>query len=471
MNYHFIMVSKLEQTLRDMESTELILRERNMWNDGGFLWMPNGMVWKEEVYSKFINILKRNNFKPFQIPRIVPSQTIETVKENLKDFTEKVYWLTKKQGKSFTEPKGYMNTTTDPVLNNFLSLALKKRPNLIPFKGYFREQLFRPHKHSSNPFINADENSDIIEAYSIHFDKSVAEKEFNNAIDMTQQFFNQLGIYSLTIDHPIMGDKNIAQKVTSIQTILPQLNCSTRMGTIYFHDQTFSKMFNVHRRIKNRKKEYAHQVGFGFGERFLLTLLDHHKDEYGFCFNPDIAPIQVAIIPMKEEFNQQAYALAEKINYRTEVYESQKKQFRKTLTQHLKMGTPIRITINENNTSIEYSRRDTLKHEKIEQSSLIQKLPIIFKEMGENYRERSKDLVTSQIIPITSKTDLRGLLNEKKLANLNYCGSKECIQILKNNFNGEFLGEIRGQNPSKNCIVCNNKSSASALYGRRSPSP
>src|SRR3989344_7918766 len=275
------MISKLEKTLQRMERADLIAREKAIWNNGCFVWLPDGMRWKEHAYSKFIKLIEEKGYNPLHLPRMIPRRTIEKVKNSLMDFTKGVYWLSVRRGEQFSDSGWYLNSTSDPVIHHFISEVLKHNHKILPFRGYVREQLYRPHSSSARPFINADEGTDVIEAYNIQLSKEECFASFEESITIMEDFFDSLNVSYLVVDQPIKGNKPVSRRVVSLQTYLPALDCSTRVGTVYMHDDIFSKIFGLFIKNNEDKKRYGHEVCLGFGERFLLALLEHHADEYG----------------------------------------------------------------------------------------------------------------------------------------------------------------------------------------------
>ena len=81
---------------------------------------------------------------------------------------------------------------------------------------------------------------------------------------------------------------------------------------------------------------------------------------------------------------------------------------------------------------------------------------VLFKEIEENLRERSWSRLRSEIGEASNLEELRRLMEERRIVRVNWCGSDECAEKVKE----EVAGEIRGmrwdeeETPTGPCIAC-----------------
>ncbi len=148
-------------------------------------------------------------------------------------------------------------------------------------------------------------------------------------------------------------------------------------GTSHFLGQNFAKAFDVKYSDSNGKLEYVWATSWGVSTRLMGALVMAHSDDKGLVLPPQLAPIQVVIVPIYKDAAQLAEldVVALKIKAELEAqgvsvkYDSDDKQRPgwKFAEYELK-GVPIRLAIGARDLEknlIEVARRDTLTKESV----------------------------------------------------------------------------------------------------------
>ncbi|MBU1974506.1 MAG: hypothetical protein KKH52_03870, partial [Nanoarchaeota archaeon] len=455
------------------EKVGIISRGKNIWEGGGYMWLPYGMRLKQAIFDGFSRQLDNMGYGPFQSPRILPREIIDNVIRKIVDLTRGTYWLAEKRDGEFRDSGRFANSTNDPVINYHLREQIRNGRAHFPFRGYSHHQIIRSHSVSTRPFLNSDENTDLFEAYSISETDEACEKEFEIIIKTIQEYFRSLGIAFLTIDQSMWGNKPVAKKVTSLQAFASPVKGSVRIATVYKHSNTFAKAFNVATARTDGKKKHVHQVGFGFWEGLIPPLLDQLRDKYGLCLPPSIAPIQISIIPNNKTFEGSARELASIIGeHRIDIDQRYNKPIQRRLKDPMVAGVPVRVTF-EDNGKIRFSRRDTLEQVCVEVGEFAEAIPHLLKSISANYEKRARAHLDSNVQRAAEISELGMILSQSKLATFDHCGEDECGKNMENRFNGEFLGHVREitVNEGANCICCGNVAKRTGFFGKRAPTP
>ena len=71
-----------------------------------------------------------------------------------------------------------------------------------------------------------------------------------------------------------------------------------QVGTSHFLGQNFAKAFDVQFSTPQGKKEYVWGTSWGVSTRLVGALVMAHSDEKGLILPPNLAPIQVVMIPI-----------------------------------------------------------------------------------------------------------------------------------------------------------------------------
>ncbi len=153
-------------------------------------------------------------------------------------------------------------------------------------------------------------------------------------------------------------------------------------GTSHFLGQNFAKAFDVKFANKEGKQEYVWGTSWGVSTRLMGALVMTHSDDKGLVLPPNLAPIQVVIVPIYKT-DEQLDAISEQVNaLMTELRklgvsvkfdnrDTQKPGF-KFAEWELK-GVPVRIAVGPNdleNGTYEVARRDNLSKEVISKEGI-----------------------------------------------------------------------------------------------------
>ena len=149
-------------------------------------------------------------------------------------------------------------------------------------------------------------------------------------------------------------------------------------GTSHFLGQNFAKAFDVKFATKEGKQEYVWATSWGVSTRLMGALIMTHSDDEGLVLPPNLAPIQVVIVPIYKgeeqlaEISVQALKIkaaieAKGISVKYDDRDTQKPGFK--FAEYEFKGVPVRIAIGPRdleNGTVEVARRDTKEKETAE---------------------------------------------------------------------------------------------------------
>ena len=120
-------------------------------------------------------------------------------------------------------------------------------------------------------------------------------------------------------------------------------------GTSHYFGDGFAKAFNMTYQDKENKLSFVHQTSWGVTTRLIGAIIMSHGDDNGLVLPPDVAPIQVVILPIaqhKEGVLDKAYELKERLSktFRVKVDDSDNSAGWKFAEYEMK-GVPLRLEI------------------------------------------------------------------------------------------------------------------------------
>ncbi|MEO0044910.1 MAG: Proline--tRNA ligase [Bacteroidota bacterium] len=196
-------------------------------------------------------------------------------------------------------------------------------------------------------------------------------------------------------------------------------------GTSHFLGQNFAKAFEVKFANQEGKQEYVWGTSWGVSTRLMGALVMTHSDDNGLVLPPNLAPIQVVIVPIfrtDEEFaaiSEVANDLAAQfrklgITIKFDNRTTQKPGF-KFAEWELK-GVPVRIAIGPKdleNGTFEVARRDTLTKEVIAKDGAVNYISDLLEQIQKDLFDRALEYRNTHITEVNSFEEFKEVLENK----------------------------------------------------------
>ena len=251
-------------------------------------------------------------------------------------------------------------------------------------------------------------------------------------------------------------------------------------GTSHFLGQNFAKAFDVKYATKEGGLEYVWATSWGVSTRLMGALIMTHSDDKGLVLPPNLAPIQLAIVPIYKT-DEQREAIAKVAEGIKETLEGKRISVKFDNRDNFKpgykfneyelKGVPLRIAIGprdlENN-QVELARRDTLEKQTVAIDSVAELVPTILAEIQENLFERALQYRADHITEVTDFEEFKRVLADKGgFISAHWDGTAETEEAIKK----ETKATIRclpfeaDQTPGK-CVFSGNPSAQRVLFAK-----
>ncbi|WP_187262860.1 proline--tRNA ligase [Pontibacter beigongshangensis] len=196
-------------------------------------------------------------------------------------------------------------------------------------------------------------------------------------------------------------------------------------GTSHFLGQNFAKAFDVKFASKDGSLEYVWGTSWGVSTRLMGALIMTHSDDEGLVLPPNLAPIQVVIVPIYKGEEQLAQ-ISEKVNQLKKELQAKgisvKYDNRDTERPGFKFaewelkGVPVRIAIGgrdlENGTA-EVARRDTKEKSTQQFDSLTAYIPALLEEMQASIFNKALQHRAEHTTKVNSYEEFKDVLENK----------------------------------------------------------
>ena len=215
-------------------------------------------------------------------------------------------------------------------------------------------------------------------------------------------------------------------------------------GTSHFLGQNFAKAFDVKFTNKEGKLDYVWATSWGVSTRLMGALVMTHSDDQGLVLPPNLAPIQVVIVPIYKTDEQldeisevanniltnlKAQNISCKFDHRTTHRPGAK------FAQYELQGVPLRIAIGSRdlaNKTVELARRDTLTKETINMDDLVSRVKGLMSEIQEALYNKALDFRNSHITEVNDFEEFKTVLETKTgFISAHWDGTSETEQKIK----------------------------------------
>lgn len=263
------------------------------------------------------------------------------------------------------------------------------------------------------------------EGHTAHSSSDEAIKETKQMLDVYAEFAeNFMGV------PVIKGVKTENERFAgAVETYciegLMQDGKALQMGTSHFLGQNFAKAFDVKFQSKEGKLEHVWATSWGVSTRLIGALIMAHSDDEGLVLPPNLAPIQVVIVPIYRsdeelvkvsskaiEIKKQLEALGLSVKFDNR--DTQKPGF-KFAEWELK-GVPLRIGIGPRdieNGTVELARRDTKEKHVIQIEGIDLKVKSTLEEIQKSIFERARSFRDNSIHIVNSWEEFKDVLENK----------------------------------------------------------
>ena len=382
---------------------------------------PYGYAIWENIQEYLDNRFKETGHKNAYFPLFIPKSFIEKEAEHVEGFSPELATVTHAGGKELEEPL-IVRPTSETIINHMFSkwisshrdlpLLINQWANVVRWE--MRTRLFL----RTSEFLWQ-------EGHTAHTTKEEANEEAIQMLNIYEEFVQDIAAVSVTKGLKSELEKFAgAEKTYSIEAMMLDKK-ALQAGTSHELGQNFSKAFEIEYSDENNKLQNPFQTSWGVSTRLIGMIIMAHGDDKGLKLPPNLAPIQVVIVPIipsKDDKNK-VMENVENIktmlsNYRLSIDDREEVTPGYKFNEWELKGVPIRIEIGprdiENNKVI-LSRRDIdNSKEEVSIEKLESKIDQLLTDIQKNMFDVTKNHMEENTIHVDSKEDLIETLNNKE---------------------------------------------------------
>ncbi len=464
-------------TSRDVDFSKWytdVVREANLVAysnvKGSMIICPYGYAIWENMQKLLDKEFKKSGHENVQMPMFIPESLLNVEKNHVKGFAPEVAWVTY-GGNEKLEERMCVRPTSETLFCEYYKNIIKSYRDLP--KLYNQWCTIVRWEKTTRPFLRSRE---ILwqEGHTMHATSEDARNETLRILKIYEDF--QRNILALPV---IVGKKTESEKFAGAEetyTLEAMMydGVALQNGTSHYFGDHFAKAFGIQFLDESNNLQTPYQTSWGVTTRMIGAIIMTHGDDHGLVLPPNIAPIKVIFVPInnddkvKETISKIANELTEDITYKVD--NSDKTPGFKFAEAEVK-GIPIRIEVGlrdlETN-EVTLVRRDTLEKIKVKIDEVVEKIPVLLKEIQNNLYNRAMERRDSKIFDVNSYDEMKELIKDKTgFVKVNWCGDAACEEKIKDDTGYKSRCIIEGEEPTGKCIICNKDAKCRIYVGKQ----
>jgi prolyl-tRNA synthetase len=432
------------------------------------VWMPYGFKIRRNVFQILRDLLDSTGHDETLFPLMIPETSLAKESVHVGSFEEQCFWVTR-GGSTPLKVKYALRPTSETVIAPMLKLWIRSHADL-PIRLYQIVNIFRYETKATRPIIRMREVATFKEAHTSHATLEDAEAQVKVAIEVYRKFFDELGVPFLISRRPDWDKFPGSLYSLAFDMICPD-GRTLQIGTVHNLGQNFSEAFDITYETEKGTQEHIWQTCYGISGRAIVAVLSAHGDDQGVVLPPNIAPIQVVVIPIlykekEEQINKECKDIASKLRKAKIKFEL---DLRTDLTPGSKFyywelrGIPIRVEVGPRDiekNEVTIVRRDTLEKQTCKMSALVPVVQKLVEKVKQELWQKALRWMKDHVYRAESLEEAKQLLRKRAgIVEVLWCNRAECGHRLEEEVDARVLGvsvDMEEKVDGK-CVVCGQK--------------
>ncbi len=316
------------------------------------------------------------------------------------------------------------------------------------------------------------------EGHTAHKNKEEAEKETLDILDLYRKLAEDYLAIPVFTGLKTESEKFAgADKTYCIEAMMLDKR-ALQAGTSHNLGQNFAKAFDVKFQTEDNKEEFVWATSWGISTRLIGGVILAHGDKKGLRIPPNIAPIQVVLIPIfrdaqqKQEVEQYIHSIInnlDNIGVRYFVDWSDSSPGYKFNEWEMK-GIPVRMEIGPRDVEsnkVVFARRDNGEKYTISCDELSEKINTLLIEIQSNLLNQAKSFRDNNTHTVQSYKEFKDIIESGGFIRCGWDGSEETESKIKEETKATIRCIPFDENPKNlNCIYSGVPAKHEVIYAK-----
>ncbi len=428
---------------------------------------PYGFSIWENITRILDKKFKEISVENVSMPLLIPESLLQREKDHIEGFAPEVAWVTHGGSEELSERLCIRPTSEVLFCSHFRNVIHSWRD--LP-KLYNQWCSVVRWEKTSRPFLRSVEFH-WQEGHTMH---SSSDEARSFTLKMLNVYFDF--IKNNLLIPSILGRKTESEKFAGAEETYT-IECMMKDGkalqsaTSHYFGNGFANTFDIKFTNKNNELEAPYQTSWGLSTRIIASIIMTHGDDDGLVLPPDIAPIQVVVVPVvlnNERVKSEAVRVSKILSdkFRAKVDLSDQTAGWKFSYYEMK-GVPVRVEIGPRDLESESCvivRRDNREKEVCKLSNVVDSVGSVLEKVKKNMYDSSLKFMNSNILNVSSISDIDDFSG---FVMMPFCESDECESLMKEKFcMSARCIPFDGGASDVPCAVCGKKSSHKVYFAK-----
>lgn len=427
---------------------------------GFIIYRPYGYAIWENIQKYMDNEFKKTGHQNVYMPMLIPENLLQKEKDHVEGFAPECAVVTQ-GGLEELDEKCVVRPTSETLFCEHYAKIVNSYRDLP--KKYNQWCSVVRWEKTTRPFLRGSEFL-WQEGHTVHATKEEAIEETIQMLNIYKKTSADLLAIPMVTGLKTEKEKFAGAEATYTIEALMHDGKALQSGTSHYFGQGFAKAFDMKFLDKDNKWQYVYQTSWGVSTRLIGAVIMVHGDDNGLVLPPKVAPIQVRIVPIKQNADgvmEKAIEIKEELTkkgLRVDIDDTDKSPGYKFAEAEMR-GIPIRIEIGpkdiENNKCVIAKRNDGNKVElnldtKLSET-IIGLLNIIHNEMY----EKACSFLSEHMTKVSTYDEFKEKLESVGgFIQAPWCGKTECELKIKEDTTATSRCISDKEPINEKCICC-----------------
>lgn len=428
---------------------------------------PAGYAIWENIQHELDRRFKETGVQNVYMPLFIPEGLLQKEKDHVEGFAPEVAWITQ-GGSEPLQERLCVRPTSETLFSDFYAKDIQSYRDLP--KVYNQWCSVVRWEKTTRPFLRSREFL-WQEGHTAHASAEDAEKRTIQMLNVYADFCEEVLAIPVIKGQKTDKEKFAGAEATYTIEALMHDGKALQSGTSHNFGDGFARAFEIQYADKDNTLKYVHQTSWGLSTRIIGAIIMVHGDDNGLVLPPEIAPVQVMIIPIQ----QQKEGILAKVNelrsrlsaFKVKVDDSDKTPGWKFSECEMR-GVPLRIEIGPkdiaNNQAV-FVRRDTHEKTFVSLDNLEEETAKMLKTIQTDMLNRARAHRDAHTYTVANWEEFVETINQKPgFVKAMWCGDSACEEKIKEETSATSRCIPFEQEQIANTCVCCGKPAKKMVY-------
>lgn len=432
---------------------------------------PYGYAIWENIQRLLDGKFKATGHQNVAMPMFIPESLLQKEKDHVEGFAPEVAWVTHGGSEKLAERLCVRPTSETLFCEHFSHIVKSYRDLPLLYNQWC--SVVRWEK-TTRPFLRSLEFH-WQEGHTLHETPKEAMEETEQMLDVYRSMCEDHLAIPVVCGRKTDKEKFAGAEATYTIEAMMHDGKALQSGTSHYFGDGFAKAFDIQFTGRDNKLAHPHQTSWGMSTRIIGAIIMTHGDDNGLVLPPDVAPIQVVVIPVaqhKEGVLEKAREITDRVGKvcRVKIDDSDNTPGWKYAEYEMK-GVPLRLEIGpkdiEKNQCV-LVRRDNREKYFVPLDELETRIPELLEELRKSLYQRALENRQRRTFSARSMDELKEIADrENAFIKAMWCGDLDCELKLK-----EVAGvssrcmPFEQEQLSDTCVCCGKPAQKMVIWGK-----